>query len=64
MLLERLYWNPEELQILDRNRRKKIKREANFLPVMFNKDITVKIPTTRTKEFQIQAFKSRVLYEK
>ena len=31
---------------------------------MFNKDNNIKLPTTRNDEFQIQAFKSRVNYEK
>lgn len=64
LLLERLYWNPEEQKALDKNRKKKIERQANFLPISFNKDVTVKIPTTRMKEFQIQAFKTRVTYDK
>ena len=34
------------------------------MPVTFNKDVTVKLPTTRSKEFQIQAFKTRVSYSK
>jgi hypothetical protein len=34
------------------------------MPVTFNKDVTVKLPTTRSKEFQIQAFKSKVTYNK
>jgi hypothetical protein len=46
------------------NRRKKIEREENFVPVLFNKDTNVKLPTTRTKEFQIQSFKSRITYGK
>jgi hypothetical protein len=64
LLLDRLYWNPEEQKILEVSRKKKIERKSNFLPVTFNKDITVKLPTTRMKEFQIQAFKTRVTYEK
>ena len=64
MLLERLYWNPEEQLLLEKNRKKKITRKSNFMPVTFNKDVTVKLPTTRSKEFQIQAFKSKITYNK
>jgi hypothetical protein len=64
MLLERLYWNPEEQDKLYENRKKKVERKSNFLPVSLNKDVTVKLPTTRSLEFQIQAFKTRVNYLK
>lgn len=64
-LCDRLYFNPEEEEILLDNRRKKIGREAfNYVPIMFNKDDNIKIPTTRTKEFQIQSFKTKVKYQK
>lgn len=36
----------------------------NFVPVMFNKDGNIKLPTTRSDEFQIQAYKTRVWYRK
>ena len=38
--------------------------EFNYIPVMFNKDINVKLPTTRAKQFQIQSFKSKMKYKK
>lgn len=36
----------------------------NYVPIMFNKDDNVKIPTTRTKQFQIQSFKTDIEYRK
>ena len=36
----------------------------NYIPIMFNKDDNIKIPTTRTKEFQIQSFKTKINYRK
>jgi hypothetical protein len=49
-LEDRLYFNPEEQIQLEINRRKKMDRgEFNYIPVIFNKDINVKLPTTRAK---------------
>ena len=36
----------------------------NFVPVMLNKDNHIKLPSTRSDECQIQAFKSNIFYEK
>ena len=36
----------------------------NYIPLLFNKDDNIKIPTTRTKEFQIQSFKTPIYYRK
>ena len=36
----------------------------NYIPLLFNKDDNIKIPTTRTKEFQIQSFKTPITYNK
>jgi len=64
-LCDRLYFNPKEEKQLESNRRKKVKRgSVNYLPVMFNKDGNIKLPTTRTKDFQIQSFKADIKYEK
>ena len=64
-LSDRIYFNPQEQEIVKINRRKKMERgNDNYIPLLFNKDDNIKVPTTRTKEFQIQSFKTPIKYRK